>query len=186
MKHFVPASCNTTRFQPPTLHADALYPCLSPLVPQNGQAVDVPEYDFTKHQRSSETTRMEPADVVIIEGILVLHMEGIRGMLNMKIYVDTGMHGWGLCRRARRRASLATVRSRALLVVACCTHAAPRRNTASLNLAVNLAVETAAVVQWPRLPSCPLSIPPAGNDARLLTPVPLHSQSLMQTTMSAC
>jgi uridine kinase len=30
-----------------------------------------------------------PADVVIIEGILVLHMEEIRSLLNMKVYVDT-------------------------------------------------------------------------------------------------
>ena len=32
---------------------------------------------------------MPPADVVIIEGILVLHMPEIRQMLNMKVYVDT-------------------------------------------------------------------------------------------------
>ena len=30
-----------------------------------------------------------PADVVVLEGILVLHMEEIREMLNMKVYVDT-------------------------------------------------------------------------------------------------
>ena len=35
----------------------------------------MPVYDFTTHQRSSETRRVPPADVVIIEGILVLHME---------------------------------------------------------------------------------------------------------------
>lgn len=32
---------------------------------------------------------MDAADVVIVEGILVLAMEEIRGQLNMKIYVDT-------------------------------------------------------------------------------------------------
>ncbi len=53
------------------------------------QQVDVPIYDFITHQRSSETRRVEPADVVIIEGIMVLHMEEVRQMLNMKIYVDT-------------------------------------------------------------------------------------------------
>ena len=53
------------------------------------QAVDVPEYDFVKHQRSSKTHRVDAADVVIIEGILVLHMEAVRSMLNMKIFVDT-------------------------------------------------------------------------------------------------
>lgn len=30
-----------------------------------------------------------PADVIIVEGILVLHMEEVRDFLNMKIYVDT-------------------------------------------------------------------------------------------------
>ena len=51
--------------------------------------VDVPIYDFRTHQRSAETRRVPPADVVIIEGILVLHMPEVRDMLNMKIFVDT-------------------------------------------------------------------------------------------------
>ena len=32
------------------------------------KTVEVPIYDFTKHQRSTETRRVEPADVVILEG----------------------------------------------------------------------------------------------------------------------
>ena len=56
---------------------------------QGMKAVEVPIYDFTMHQRSSAVRRVEPADVVIIEGILVLHMPDIRDMLNMKIFVDT-------------------------------------------------------------------------------------------------
>ena len=35
--------------------------------------------------RSSETRRVMPADVIVLEGILVLHMEEIRAMLNMKV-----------------------------------------------------------------------------------------------------
>jgi uridine kinase len=46
-------------------------------------------YDFTAHRRSTETRLVMPADVVIVEGILVLHIEDIRGMLNMKVFVDT-------------------------------------------------------------------------------------------------
>ena len=38
------------------------------------RAVDVPVYDFATHRRSQQTRRVDPADVVIIEGILVLHM----------------------------------------------------------------------------------------------------------------
>ena len=51
--------------------------------------MEVPIYDFTTHQRSREVRRVEPADVVIIEGILVLHIESLRELLNMKIFVDT-------------------------------------------------------------------------------------------------
>ena len=52
--------------------------------------MEVPEYDFTRHRRSDVTRRVDPADVIIIEGILVLHMAGLRDLLSMKIYVDTG------------------------------------------------------------------------------------------------
>jgi uridine kinase len=51
--------------------------------------VDVPVYDFITHERSRETRRVPPADVIIIEGILVLHMEELREGLNMKVFVDT-------------------------------------------------------------------------------------------------
>ena len=100
------------------------------LLLQEMRIVDVPVYDFTTHQRSSETRRVRccscccclscccllscscwcpqdttcaslsswlrqvpPADVVIIEGILVLHMEEIREMLNMKVGGGAGQVG---------------------------------------------------------------------------------------------
>ncbi|GIL75286.1 hypothetical protein Vretimale_7981 [Volvox reticuliferus] len=54
-----------------------------------GQQVEVPTYDFSRHARSDEVRLTGPADVVVIEGILVLAMEEVREMCNMKIYVDT-------------------------------------------------------------------------------------------------
>ena len=75
------------------------------------RVVDVPEYDFVTHQRSTRTTRVEPADVVIIEGILVLHEPAVRSMLNMKIFVDTD-DDVRLARRCVRRVSAACVRPR--------------------------------------------------------------------------
>ena len=54
------------------------------------QPVEVPVYDFATHQRSmTETRRVEPADVIVIEGILVLHIPEVCQRLNMKVYVDT-------------------------------------------------------------------------------------------------
>ena len=49
------------------------------------QPVHVPIYDFISHQRSEETRYVQPADVVILEGIMVLHMPEVREMLNMKV-----------------------------------------------------------------------------------------------------
>ena len=51
--------------------------------------MEIPIYDFETHSRKSETRRVEPADVVLVEGILVLHMPAILAMLNMKVFVDT-------------------------------------------------------------------------------------------------
>ena len=60
------------------------------LASQAMQAIDVPVYDFTTHQRSqTQTRRVEPADVIVIEGILVLHIPEVCRRLNMKVYVDT-------------------------------------------------------------------------------------------------
>ncbi|MBX7246540.1 MAG: uridine kinase [Candidatus Sumerlaeaceae bacterium] len=54
-----------------------------------GQAVDMPTYDYATHSRGKETVRVEPAPIVIIEGILVLAIKTIRDLLNVKIFVDT-------------------------------------------------------------------------------------------------
>lgn len=35
-------------------------------------------------------SQLEPADVIIVEGILVLHIPAVRDLLHMKVYVDTG------------------------------------------------------------------------------------------------
>nr|QKY14883.1 uridine kinase (UK) [Polytomella parva] len=73
-------------------HPDAfdtplLMSCLKDL--QDGKAIDVPIYDFTTHSRSGKVRRVEPADVIIIEGILVLHEQSVRNLCNMKVFVDT-------------------------------------------------------------------------------------------------
>ena len=85
------------------------------------QAVQVPVYDFTLHQRAQETRRVEPADVVIIEGILVLHSEPVRKLLNMKIYVDTD-DDVRLARRYTIQAQISDALQlhRKLYALACC------------------------------------------------------------------
>jgi uridine kinase len=54
-----------------------------------GNAVDVPVYDFKAHRRVAETQRLDPAPVIIVEGILVFVDEHLRRELDIKIFVDT-------------------------------------------------------------------------------------------------
>lgn len=42
---------------------------------QEGKSAEVPIYDFAKHSRSEETHTTGPADVIVVEGILVLAMQ---------------------------------------------------------------------------------------------------------------
>ena len=53
-----------------------------------GRAIEKPIYDFVTSTRQTRTTRVEPGDLVLIEGILVLHMEPIRKELDVRIFVD--------------------------------------------------------------------------------------------------
>lgn len=54
-----------------------------------GIAVDVPVYDYTVHNRSDKTQRVEPRAVVILEGILLFSDKQLRNMMDLKIFVDT-------------------------------------------------------------------------------------------------
>lgn len=51
--------------------------------------VEMPTYDFTAHTRAEKTIHIAPADIIILEGILVLSNEAIRNLMDIKVYVDT-------------------------------------------------------------------------------------------------
>lgn len=51
--------------------------------------IEKPIYDFEKHNRKKETIKVEPKDIIILEGILILSEEEIRDLLDIKIFVDT-------------------------------------------------------------------------------------------------
>ncbi len=55
----------------------------------HGEAIDIPIYDFTIHNRKEETIHEEPKDIIIVEGILILEDERLRDLFDIKIYVDT-------------------------------------------------------------------------------------------------
>ncbi|MBD7910366.1 uridine kinase [Clostridium cibarium] len=54
-----------------------------------GESIEKPIYDFTIHTRSRETVPVEPKEIIIVEGILILEDKRIRDLLDIKVYVDT-------------------------------------------------------------------------------------------------
>ncbi len=56
---------------------------------KKGQAVEMPVYDFTTHNRKEETVHVEPKPIILVEGILVFVEEELYRLFNVKIYVDT-------------------------------------------------------------------------------------------------
>ena len=68
---------------------------------RSGEPVDIPIYDFATHTRKTETRRVEPARVIIVEGILVFTEAALREQMDIKIFVDTDAD-IRLIRRIRR------------------------------------------------------------------------------------
>ena len=54
-----------------------------------GRAVEVPIYDFATHTRRAQTRSVEPARVILVEGILVFAEPALREQMDIKLFVDT-------------------------------------------------------------------------------------------------
>lgn len=72
---------------PDSLETELLVEHLHALM--HGAAVEVPRYDFARHNRCEETIRVEPKPVVLIEGVLALAEPTLREVMDLKIFVDT-------------------------------------------------------------------------------------------------
>jgi uridine kinase len=56
---------------------------------RTGQAIFRPVYDFTIHNRSLDSVAVEPAKVIIVEGILIFENRELRELCDIKLYIDT-------------------------------------------------------------------------------------------------
>ena len=68
---------------------------------RQGRSIDCPVYDFSAHNRSNDTIRIVPKNVIIVEGILIFENEPLRNLMDIKIFVDTDADV-RLCRRIKR------------------------------------------------------------------------------------
>ena len=56
---------------------------------KQGKTIEQPVYSYITCSRSTtETVTVEPADVIIIEGILIFNCKELRDQMNIKIFVD--------------------------------------------------------------------------------------------------
>jgi uridine kinase len=53
------------------------------------KGIEKPVYNFVSSTRESRTVAVNPAELILIEGILVLHMDAIREQLDLRIFVET-------------------------------------------------------------------------------------------------
>ena len=53
-----------------------------------GKPIDKPTYDFVELNRTNITEKVYPAEIIILEGILVLEDERIRNLADIKIFVE--------------------------------------------------------------------------------------------------
>ncbi|WDV44115.1 uridine kinase [Clostridiaceae bacterium M8S5] len=79
--------CKTNYDHPFAFDNDLLISHLKDLL--NGKSIEKPIYDFSIHNRIEETEKIDPKDIIIIEGFMILENKDIRDMLDIKVFVDT-------------------------------------------------------------------------------------------------
>ncbi|HLN54926.1 MAG TPA: uridine kinase [Bacteroidales bacterium] len=55
---------------------------------KKGKSIEMPVYSYLTCVRAKETIPVKPARVVIVEGILILADEGLRKIMDIKVFVD--------------------------------------------------------------------------------------------------
>ncbi len=91
--------CQINYDEPAALETDLMAYHLDKL--RHGEPIQCPVYDFTHHNRSSDTITIVPKQVIIVEGILIFENEPLRNLMDIRIFVDTDADV-RLCRRIKR------------------------------------------------------------------------------------
>ena len=71
---------------PFSLDNELFYQQLKTLI--SGKPIDKPTYDFVNLTRAGKTERVEPAKIIILEGILIMEEAKIRNLADIKIFVE--------------------------------------------------------------------------------------------------
>jgi len=88
MSHLPLAEAGGLNFDHPNaIDFESLYRDVTAL--KQGRSVQKPIYDFKTHSRQAECTLITPANVIIVEGILIFTDKRMREACDLKIYVET-------------------------------------------------------------------------------------------------
>lgn len=87
LAHLDPSDRENVNFDhPDSLEMDLVAAHVAAL--SQGESVERPTYEFASHTRSSKMVRLDPVDVVLIDGIFALYSPEVRKHLHCGIYVD--------------------------------------------------------------------------------------------------
>ena len=87
LSHLAPAERDRHNFDhPDSLETELLAEHIVRL--KEGQHAPVPQYDFATHTRRNEPLKVEPSDLILVEGILLFTSDSLRGLLDVRIFVD--------------------------------------------------------------------------------------------------
>ena len=56
----------------------------------NNEECQVPIYDFKTRKRKNEIKKIEPCQIIILEGLLCFYDDSIRNMMDLKLFIETG------------------------------------------------------------------------------------------------
>ncbi|PCI53834.1 MAG: uridine kinase [Gammaproteobacteria bacterium] len=78
---------NTNYDHPKAFEHELLNTHLTSLIAQ--QSIDCPIYCYKTHTRTSETIKIKPTKIILVEGILLLSNSQLRHCFDIKVYMDT-------------------------------------------------------------------------------------------------
>ncbi len=56
---------------------------------KDGSSVNIPCYDFSTHSRLEKTNKIDPNEIILVDGILILNSEELMDLFDLKIFIDT-------------------------------------------------------------------------------------------------
>ncbi len=100
LSHLQPEQRARTNFdEPASLEETLLFEQMRAMA--DGRAVAVPHYDFSTHTRVAGADLIQPGELVVVEGLLLLYWRELRDLLTVRVYVDLEDEAC-LARRAAR------------------------------------------------------------------------------------